>query len=121
MSEQISRKELEAKLIKKLWSDEVFRKEFEANPQAVISKAFNIPLDQAPKIVLHAEMANEWHIVVPHKPASTVELSDDELEQVAGGVMTDIPTTKISNASVTSNHSADSFARYPVAVGTDWG
>lgn len=85
MSAQPSRHELEARLIKKLWSDDDFRKAFEANPRAMTAKAMGVTEDQVPKIVLHQEAAGEWHIVVPSQPAASAELSDADLEQVAGG------------------------------------
>lgn len=87
MSAQPSRHELEARLISKLWSDDEFRKAFEANPRAMVAKALGISEDQAPKIVLHQEAAGEWHIVVPRHPSALAVLSDAELEQVAGATI----------------------------------
>lgn len=85
MSAQPSRHELESRLMSKLWSDDEFRKAFEENPRAMVAKALGISEDQAPKIVPHQEAAGEWHIAVPHHPAAISELSDDDLEQLAGG------------------------------------
>ena len=80
MAKQPNRKELESELIKRLWTDEAFRMSFEADPRTIISSLSGIAKDQLPKIVIHHEPANEWHIVVPDS-----YLTEDELDRVAGG------------------------------------
>jgi hypothetical protein len=59
--------------------------------------------------VVHEEDQRSWHIVVPTKPANTGELSEEDLEKVAGGVtpsiatvVTIVSTTIVSGASVSS-------------------
>jgi hypothetical protein len=42
---------------------------------------------------VHEEQAGSWHIVLPAKPANRGELSDEELEKVAGG--TDVVTLTV--------------------------
>ena len=92
----ISRHDLEAKLIKRCWENEAFRKEFLADPAACFAKYLSAPKAQLPKIVVHEEQPGRWHIVLPAKPAKIGELSDEELEKVAGG--TDVGVTLIFSA-----------------------
>lgn len=81
----LTRHELEAKIAKRAWQDEAFRAEFLADPAATFVKYTNVATAQLPRIVVHEEQPGTWHIVLPTKPAAAGELSDAELEQVAGG------------------------------------
>ncbi|HWI26097.1 MAG TPA: NHLP leader peptide family RiPP precursor [Stellaceae bacterium] len=87
----LSRHDLEAKIVKRCWEDDGFRKEFVADPAACFVKYLKTPKAQLPKIVVHQEQPGSWHIVLPSVPAKSGELSDEELEKVAGG--TDVIAT----------------------------
>jgi hypothetical protein len=82
---QLTRHDLEAKIVKHSWEDEGFRKEFIADPAHTFVKYLNVPAASLPKISVHQEEPGSWHIVLPAKPENTNELSDAELETVAGG------------------------------------
>ena len=82
---QLTRHDIEAKIVKRCWESEAFRKEFVSDPAACFVKYLKAPKAQLPKIVVHEEQAGSWHIVLPPQPAKTGELSDEELEKVAGG------------------------------------
>jgi hypothetical protein len=103
----ISRHDLEAKLVKRCWEDESFRKEFTADPTATFVKYLKVPPASLPRIAVHQETPGSWHIVLPAKPANTSELSDAELEKVAGGatptitVITEITVITIMTARLT--------------------
>jgi hypothetical protein len=84
-TEGLTRHDLEAKIVKRCWEDEEFRKEFTADPAGAFVNYFQIPAASVPKIVVHEETAGSWHIVLPAKPANTGELSEEDLENVAGG------------------------------------
>jgi hypothetical protein len=84
----LTRHDLEAKIVKRCWKDEEFRKEFLADPAGAFVTYLNVPLASLRKIVIHQEEPGSWHIVLPVKPASSGELSEEELEVVAGGVST---------------------------------
>jgi hypothetical protein len=82
---KLTRHDLEAKIVKRCWEDEGFRKEFTADPAGAFVKYLEVPAADLPKIVVHEEGAGSWHIVVPAKPANANELSEADLEKVAGG------------------------------------
>jgi hypothetical protein len=81
----LNRHDLEVKIIKRCWENEEFRKEFTAAPEATFMKYLELPAGSLPKITVHDEGQGDWHIVLPEKPADVRELSDAELEKVAGG------------------------------------
>ena len=82
---ELTRHDIEAKLVNRCWENAAFRKEFTTDPASCFAKYLNAPKAQLPKIIVHEEEAGSWHIVLPAKPAKTGELSDEELEKVAGG------------------------------------
>ena len=88
MAEQgstLTRYDLEAKIVKRCWEDEAFHKEFTGDPVGTAVKYLEVPATSLPKIVVHEEPAGSWHIVLPAKPANADELSEEDLEKVAGG------------------------------------
>ena len=101
----LTRHDLEAKIVKRCWEDEAFYKEFTADPVGTAVKYLEVPAANLPNIVVHEEPAGSWHIVLPAKPANAGELSEAELEKVAGGsqqtgcapsVFTGVPTGVLS-------------------------
>jgi hypothetical protein len=88
MTEQVStlnRHDIEAKILKHCWKTEEFRREFVTAPKAAFVKCLQLPAESLPKIVVHEEQQGTWHIVLPPKPVNVRELSDADLEKVAGG------------------------------------
>jgi hypothetical protein len=80
-----TRYDLEAKIVKRCWQDEAFHKEFTADPVGTAVKYLEVPAANLPNIVVHEEPAGSWHIVLPAKPANAGELSEEDLEKIAGG------------------------------------
>jgi hypothetical protein len=79
-------KEAEALIIGRAWKDDAFRKEFLGNPKATIEKYSGQKLPETCKVFAHESNENEIHFVIPKKPANANdELSDGDLEKVAGG------------------------------------
>jgi hypothetical protein len=82
----LTRHDLEAIIVKRCFEDEAFRWEFTFDPGKVLTQFFNVPAASLPKIIVHQEWPGSWHIVLPVKPVNVGELSEQELEKVAGGV-----------------------------------
>ncbi len=118
MAEQqsvLTRHDLEAKLVKRCWENEEFRQEFVSDPAATFAKYLEVPQASLPKIVVHQEEAGSWHIVLPAKPVTTGELSDQDLERVSGGT-TPICVLSVGFTIVTSAAvSAVSYVTYTVS------
>jgi hypothetical protein len=85
-TEGLTRHDLEAKIVKHCWQDEGFQKEFTADPGAAFVKYLAVPAASLPRVVVHEETPGSWHIVLPAKPANAGELSEGDLEKVAGGI-----------------------------------
>jgi hypothetical protein len=96
----VTRKDVEARIVKRCWENEAFRQELISDPTGCFSKYLNVPKAKLPKIVIHEEQAGSWHIVLPPKPAKAGELSDEELERVAGGTDISVDITVAVSAGV---------------------
>jgi hypothetical protein len=103
MTEQaaaLTRHDLEAKIVKRCWEDEGFRREFTADPAGVFVKYLQVPAGSLPKITIHQETPGSWHIVLPAKPPHTDELTEADLERVAGGTTPTISLVLSTGVSV---------------------
>ena len=83
---ELTRHDLEAKIVKRCWEDDEFRNEFTSDPVATAVKYLEMPANSLPRIVVHEEPPGSWHIVLPAKPDNVGELSEADLEKVAGGI-----------------------------------
>jgi hypothetical protein len=96
----LTRRDIEAKIIALAWQDDEFRQKFVSDPKGQFEERLGTKLPESLEMTVHEEDENSLHFVIPLKPkANLAELSDEELEKVAGG--TDIITT-ISIVSVVS-------------------
>ena len=84
--EQLSRQEMEALIVQRAWKDEAFRAEFLADAKGTIEKYSGQKLPADVKVMALAEDDKTIHFVIPPKPANADELSDEDLEKVAGGI-----------------------------------
>ena len=82
----LNRRDVEALIVKRAWSHPEFREEFLADPKATIEKYAGQKLPAELKVVALAEDDRTIHFVIPPKPANADQLSDEDLEQVAGGI-----------------------------------
>jgi len=80
-----ARLDLEAVLIKKCWQDPDFRKQVVADPKGMLEKATGQKIPDKVRIFIHEEDRNTLHLSIPPAPNNMNELSDEELERVAGG------------------------------------
>ena len=72
-----------AKIIAKAWRDPAFKAELIANPAAAL-KAEGIDVPAGVTVTVLENTDKQFHMVLP--PAPTDNLSEDELEGVAGGL-----------------------------------
>jgi Nitrile hydratase, alpha chain len=86
MNSPLTRKEIEEKLIVKAWQDISFKQELLSNPKSVLEKE-GISLPESIKVQVVEEDTNTFYLVIPVKPNTEAELSEAELEAVAGGYL----------------------------------
>ena len=89
MSEQnnLTRSEIEAKIITKAWQDETFKQELLNKPEAVLSQEVGHSIPEGVEIQILEETPGTIYMVLPMKPAIAEEgeLTPEQLESVAGG------------------------------------
>ena len=87
MSEATSRLEMEQRLVQRSLQDDVFRQQLLADPRAIIERELGTRLPEEVTVVAVEESADTIYLVLPS--ASPIgaggQLSDQELEAVAGG------------------------------------
>src|SRR3954451_3077452 len=88
MSEASGRVEIERKLIEKSVEDNAFRQRLIEDPKGTVEQELGARLPEEVKVVAVEETADTIYLVLPATPMAGgegVELSDRELESVAGG------------------------------------
>lgn len=79
-------RELQEKIATRAWEDPAFEAEFVADPKGTFEKYTGRPLPADLRILAHYNTPNEIHFVIPRPPESAGdELTDEDLERVAGG------------------------------------
>jgi hypothetical protein len=116
----LTRHDLEAKIVKRCWEDEGFRKEFTADPAGAFVRYLDVTAANLPRIVVHEETPGSWHIVLPPRPANTTELSEQDLEKVAGGFTPTLVVVSITAASIGASISTSISASAMVSVDRGW-
>jgi hypothetical protein len=84
----ISRKDIKEALVRAALKDEAFRESLLANPKFAVERALGRTLPDWIKVVLLQETNDVMYIVLPKDfPDDTANLSDAELETIAGGFL----------------------------------
>ena len=73
-----------ARIVSRAWSDPEFKARLISDPGAVFAEA-GIPVPEGAELRVVEDGNEVRHFVVPAPPADASELSDKELEKVAGG------------------------------------
>lgn len=82
------RQAFETAVILRAWSDPAFADALRQDPVAAINATFGLELPAEFDVQLHHETPSTLHLVLPLRPihaAADAELSEDDLERVAGG------------------------------------
>lgn len=82
------RKAFETAVTLRAWNDPAFAEQLAQDPVAAINAAFDIELPTDVDIHVHHESPTTLHLALPQipiVPTSSDELSEDDLERVAGG------------------------------------
>jgi hypothetical protein len=81
-----TRHRLEAQLIEHAMKDKAFREELVRDPKGVFARELGITMPATIDVLVLEESPSTVYLVLPHPPARVgAELSDEELETVAGG------------------------------------
>ena len=75
-----------AQLFAACWKDEALKARFMSDPKSVLKDyGLEVPDGMDVKVVENAD--NSVHITLPAAPVESMDLSDDELSNAAGGVL----------------------------------
>jgi hypothetical protein len=81
------RHEVEAALIERATKDEAFRRALIADPTGTLEREIGAKAPEGFSLTVVEETPEHRYLVLPPRPAGGGELSDSELESVAGGVI----------------------------------
>ncbi|HEX8896351.1 MAG TPA: NHLP leader peptide family RiPP precursor [Terriglobales bacterium] len=101
-TQAVTRRDLETALIEKCWKDPEFKKQVISDPKGMLERHNGQKLPAQIKIFIHEEDANTLHFSIPPAPSNLAELSDDDLERVAGGTDAVVTAFIVSLTAVTA-------------------
>ena len=107
-STTVTRAQMEAALVQKCWKEPAFLQGILHDPKRTIEKYTGSSLPPQVKIVVHQEDASTLHLTIPAVPLTAGQLSDEELERVAGGTET-VVLFSIAMASVVGTAASVSY------------
>lgn len=80
-----TREEKLAPVIAKAWQDPKYLAELKRDPKGVMKKEFGVDLPPGLSLEVLEESPQRLYLVVPASPQNAGELSEEQLEAVAGG------------------------------------
>jgi hypothetical protein len=119
-AQAMTRRDLETALIEKCWKDPDFMKQVISDPKGMLERHIGQKLPAPIRIFIHQEDANTLHFSIPPAPSNVTELSDDDLERVAGGTDLLVVTTIVA-ATIGAVASAATASVGSAIVGTATG
>ena len=96
MEKEIIFSEIRDRLIKKATVDTEFRARLLAEPCETIASETGVTVPAGFRIEVHEETADTGHLILPL--AANIELGDDDLEQVSGGIDWGLPNASTYRA-----------------------
>jgi hypothetical protein len=82
MADTPSRGQVDQAIREQLASDPEFRQRLLSDPKGTLSSVFGLEIPDEMEVYIHEETPSEIHITIP----GSAELSEHDLEMVAGGV-----------------------------------
>jgi len=84
---ELSRGQVNDLLAKWAAEDPEYRKALMERPREVLQAQFGVTVPESIQVKVIEEGPNEFHVIIPHVVEEGGELSDADLEQVAGGFL----------------------------------
>jgi hypothetical protein len=98
-------RETHRKIIRRSMEDEFFRQELLRNPKSTLERELGAPLPEGVDVRAVEDTADTVHLVLPSKSLSERgELSDEDLDAVAGGTISNPYTAPACQCPDTSVH-----------------
>ena len=81
-----TRKDIETQIIAQAWKDDAYKQEILSNPKTVVEREFGVQLpDELNVHVMEENSTNLYFVLLARPNLSNAELSEDQLEAIAGG------------------------------------
>ncbi len=80
-----TRNDIEKELVLKAWEDEEFKQRLVSDPKAAITEMFGVEIPDAIDVKVVEEDLQTLYVRLPMKPVGEDELTDEQLEAIAGG------------------------------------
>lgn len=82
---EMTRGEMNDVLVKFATESDKYRQALKEDPKKVVSAQFAVEIPDSISFTVLEETADQYYVVLPHTVESGAELSDADLDQVAGG------------------------------------